>query len=271
VALKRPVVLVIAGSDSGGGAGLQADVKAIHAQGAYAVTVVTAVTAQNTLGVRRWEPVALELVLAQLDAVFEDFEVAAVKTGMLGHAGLVELVASELARREVRPVVVDPVMVSGRGEELLEPEGVEALAESLLPLADVVTPNVPEAERLAGMAVTSAQEMEEAGRRILERGVGHVLVKGGHLASGGEAVDVLVGPDFAHRLTAPRIPSRTTHGTGCTLASALAARLAFGEDVPSAARAAKAFVTEAIRYGLALGAGNGPVDPLYGIPGASEE
>jgi hydroxymethylpyrimidine/phosphomethylpyrimidine kinase len=269
--VKRRIVLIVAGSDSGGGAGIQADLKAVHSQGAHAVTVLTAVTAQNTVGVLRADALPLDLIEAQLDAVLDDFTVDAAKTGMLANSEVVELVAAALRRRSVPHLVVDPVMVSKHGTPLLSNEAVETLAARLLPLAEVATPNLFEAGRLCGFPVRTVEEMERAGRAILDLGPRNVIVKGGHLDADGSAVDVLVTASGVRRLASRRIDTPHTHGTGCAFASVLAARLALGDPVEAAADLAKAFITEAIARSLAIGRGLGPVDPLFSIPGAEED
>lgn len=268
--MKRKVVLVIAGSDSGGGAGIQADLKSVSSQGAHAVTVITAITAQNTISVRRAEPLALDLIQSQFDAIFEDFQIDAVKTGMLANREVVGLVASKLKEQSLDNVVVDPVMISKHGKPLLLDDAVQALQEHLLPLADVVTPNLHEAQRLCGFSIRSLDEMEAAGRSILALGPKAVVVKGGHLEEGPSAIDVLVTHDRVFRLEAERVPTRHTHGTGCAFASTLAARLARGDSVIEAVTKTKTFITDAIRHGLNIGRGLGPVDPLFTIEGATD-
>jgi len=260
----RPIVLAIAGSDSCGGAGVQADLKAIEANGAWAATAIAAVTAQNTRGVRAAAAVDPGLVRAQIDAVFEDLAVATVKTGMLADERGVAAVADALAARRGVPLVCDPVMVSKSGHRLLSPAAVAVLRARLLPLAAVVTPNVAEAEALAGGTIRDVDDAVGAAERLLGDGAGAVVVTGGHLA-GAPGTDVLVTPAGTTLLAAPLLDARHTHGTGCTFASALAARLARGEPLEAGVRAAKAFVTEAIRHGVALGAGVGPTDPLFAL------
>jgi hydroxymethylpyrimidine/phosphomethylpyrimidine kinase len=269
--MKRKIVLVIAGSDSGGGAGIQADLKSVSSQGAHAVTVITAITAQNTISVRRADPLPLDLIESQFDAVFEDFEFDAVKTGMLANSDVVRLVASQLKEHGVRNLVVDPVMISKHGRPLLEDEAVKSVQELLLPLADVVTPNLHEAQRLCGFSIRSLDEMEAAGRSILSLGPKAVVVKGGHREEEPMAIDVLVTRDEVLRLEEERIPTRNTHGTGCTFASALAARLARGDSMIEAVTRTKAFITDAIRHSLSIGRGLGPVDSLFSIEGATDD
>lgn len=252
-----PRVLSIAGSDSGGGAGIQADLKTMLALGVHGMSVVTAVTAQNSTGVHGYWELAPEAVEAQLSAVVDDIGVDAVKTGMLASPTLVEVVARHLADLAA-PIVIDPVCVSKHGDPLLTPAAVDVLIELLLPLATVVTPNLAEVETLTGLVVDDAAGQRKAADALLALGAQWVLVKGGHLA--GDAVDLLTDGEEAIELRAPRLDNAHTHGTGCTLASAIAARLALGDSVPAAVRAAKEYVTGAIRAGFPLGSGIGPVD-----------
>ncbi len=253
--MKR--VLTVAGSDSGGGAGLQADLKTMLALGVHGMSVVAAVTAQNSVGVQgAWE-LPVDAVLAQLDSVLEDLGADAVKTGMLSSAGIVAAVAQRL-RSVSAPLVVDPVGVSKHGDALLREDAVAVLREQLVPLATVVTPNLPEVAQLTGVVVEHEDDLRRGADAVLELGPRWVLVKGGHLP--GDAVDLLTDGSTELLLRGPRLDNRHTHGTGCTLASALASRLALGDDVPTAVRAAKAYVTGAIAGGFALGAGIGPVD-----------
>jgi hydroxymethylpyrimidine/phosphomethylpyrimidine kinase len=252
-----PRVLAIAGSDSGGGAGIQADLKTMLAMGVHGMTVICAVTAQNSVGVQGYWELPAEAVRAQLDSVLGDIGAQAVKTGMLASPVLVGTVCDALAE-VAAPVVVDPVAVSKHGDSLLSAGTVEAVRERLLPLATVVTPNLLEAELLTGMTITDEAQMLAAAAMINAMGPQWVLVKGGHLP--GNPVDVLVDGDRVIRFPSERIESVHTHGTGCTLASAVASRLAIGDDVPSAVKAAKAYVTGAIAAGFPLGAGIGPVD-----------
>ena len=250
-------VLTVAGSDSGGGAGIQADLKTMLACGVHGMSVLAAVTAQNSVGVQGYWELPAEAVRAQLTSVLSDLRVDAVKTGMLASPALVEVVADALAPGPA-PVVVDPVGVSKHGDALLQPGAVEVLRTRLLPLATVVTPNLPEVEQLTGLRVEGERDLRRAADAVLALGPRWVLVKGGHLP--GEAVDLLTDGDAEHLLRAPRLDNRHTHGTGCTLASAIASRLALGDDVPAAVRAAKDYVTGAIAGGFAIGAGIGPVD-----------
>lgn len=258
-----PRVLTIAGSDSGGGAGLQADLKTMLAHGVHGMSVVTAITAQNSVGVQGVWPVPVAGIRAQFRSVVDDIGVDAIKIGMLGQAAVVEVVAGCLSGLEV-PVVLDPVAVSKHGDALIDPDATEALRGLLLPLATVVTPNLPEARLLTGGDDQAG--VAELARRLLALGPEWVLVKGGHLP--GEAADHLLSATAGpFTFTAPRADNRHTHGTGCTLASALASRLARGESVPEAVRGAKDYVTGAILAGFPLGAGIGPTDHLWRLRG----
>jgi len=249
--------LTIAGSDSGGGAGLQADLKTFAAHGIYGLTAVTAVTAQNSEGVSEVAVLAPSLVAAQIDAVVTDFGAAAVKIGMVANTGIINAVAASLVRHQLTNVVLDTVMVAKSGARLLDDEAVTTLLERLLPLAAVVTPNALEAERLVGIRVTNADEQRLAAERIIGLGARAVIVKGGHIE--GDALDVLFDGRTFVELRAPRIESRHTHGTGCTFSAAIAARLALGDDLAHAAHAAKAYVTRAIAQAPGLGHGHGPL------------
>jgi hydroxymethylpyrimidine/phosphomethylpyrimidine kinase len=252
-----PRVLAIAGSDSGGGAGIQADLKTMLALGVHGMTVICAVTAQNSVGVQGYWELPAEAVRAQLGSVLGDIGTQAIKTGMLASPVLVGTVCDALAE-VAAPVVVDPVAVSKHGDSLLSAGTLEAVRDRLLPLATVVTPNLLEAELLTGMTITDEAHMLAAAAKINAMGPQWVLVKGGHLP--GSPVDVLFDGVQVIRFPGERIDSVHTHGTGCTLASAIASRLALGDDVPSAVKAAKAYVTGAIGAGFPLGAGIGPVD-----------
>lgn len=256
------VVVSIAGSDSSAGAGIQADLKTIAANGAYGASVLTAVTAQNTQGVQAAEGIAPTLVRAQIDAIFSDFTVDAVKSGMLGSDAIIATVAEALRERRPPHYVLDPVMVSKSGFPLLPEGSVAALRRELLPLASLVTPNVHEAQALTGLPVTTVDEAEAAGRRILESGAAAVLVKGGHLRAQ-PATDVLVTPGETRVWPGEWIESPHTHGAGCTYASAIATHLALGRSLAGAIVLAKAYVTEAIRAGLAIGRGAGPTDHFF--------
>lgn len=252
-------VLIIAGSDPGAGAGLQQDLKVATLLGTYGLTVVTALTVQNSLGVQAVHPVAPEVVEAQLDAILSDFPVAAVKVGMLANAAIVRVVARRL--REFKPpyLVVDPIMAASSGADLLDPEGVAALQEEIFPLTYLLTPNAPEAARLTGLEVSSPADLEEAARRLRKLGPEWVLAKGGHLPE--EPVDVLTDGVNAYHLPGPRLAAPHSHGSGCALATACAAYLAKGLSLPEAVNQARTLVAQALRWGLPLGGGRGPVNP----------
>jgi hydroxymethylpyrimidine kinase/phosphomethylpyrimidine kinase len=254
-----PRVLIIAGSDSGGGAGIQADLKAVAALGAHGMTAITALTAQNTTGVQDVHAVPLDFVKAQFNSIAEDIGFDAVKTGMLHSAQLVDLVAGLLSGLEA-PVVVDPVMVAKGGDRLLAGDAVEALRAKLLPLAALVTPNLDEAAELLGRPITNPGEMEQAARELVDMGAGAALVKGGHLAD--DPRDVLFDGRQVYEFAAPRIDTPHTHGTGCTLASACAALLAAGWELAPAVERARLLVRRAIAGGLAIGHGHGPVHAM---------
>jgi hydroxymethylpyrimidine/phosphomethylpyrimidine kinase len=255
-----PLALTIAGSDSGGGAGIQADLKTMLALGVHGMSAITSVTAQNSLGVSGVWELPVEAVRRQIRAVLDDIGADAIKTGMLGSAALVEAVVDEL-RSTSAPLVVDPVAVSKHGDPLIGAEALDAVRAALLPLATVVTPNLDEVRRLTGLEVTASAQLPQAAEALLAYGPQWVLVKGGHLA--GDAVDLLTDGSTMVELRAPRFDNRHTHGTGCTLASAIASGLAKGQPVPDAVEGAKAYVTGAIEHGFALGAGIGPVDHAW--------
>jgi hydroxymethylpyrimidine/phosphomethylpyrimidine kinase len=250
-----PKALTIAGSDSGGGAGIQADLKTFSAFRVFGMSVITAVTAQNSLGVQGVENLPPAFVARQLRSVLTDFGADAAKCGMLSTAPIIEAVAATLAEHPIERLVVDPVMVAKSGDPLLRPDARRALIERILPLALVVTPNLPEAETLAGIPVAERADMEEAARRIHRLGPRHVLVKGGHLKE--EAVDLLWDGRAFTAFAAPRLDSANTHGTGCTFSAAIAAGLSRGRPLGDAVRDAKAYVTRAIREGFQAGHGVG--------------
>ena len=259
-----PVAVTIAGSDSGGGAGIQADLKTFGALGVYGASVVTALTAQNSKGVFAIHEVPAAFIAAQMDAVFSDFEIAAVKIGMVGNAASIGIIAGELRRCDARNVVLDTVMASSSGEKLLRPDAIGALRE-LIALASLVTPNLPEAAALVGGSMArSEEEMRAQAQELLALGAGAVLIKGGH-AEGPESADLLVERGACTRLTAPRVGTHNTHGTGCTLASAIAAGLAKGLPLADAVRAAKAYISAAIAEAdrLQVGSGPGPVHHFH--------
>ncbi|MCT9933562.1 bifunctional hydroxymethylpyrimidine kinase/phosphomethylpyrimidine kinase [Planotetraspora sp. A-T 1434] len=255
-----PRVLTIAGSDSGGGAGIQADLKTMLALGVHGMSVIAAVTAQNSLGVQGYWELPPEAVKAQLDSVLGDIGAQAIKTGMLASSVLVETVAEVLSGVSA-PVVVDPVGVSKHGDSLLAPAAVGTVKSRLLPTATVVTPNLWEVEQLTGVKVENEDDLPRAAEAVLALGPEWALIKGGHLP--GEPVDLLTDGSKQYRFHAERLDNRHTHGTGCTLASAIASHLALGEDVPGAVRLAKEYVTGAIAYGFPLGSGIGPVDHAW--------
>ena len=253
--------LTIAGSDSGGGAGIQADLKTFAAHGVFGTSAITAVTAQNTLGVICWQALPADLVTAQIEAVIGDIGADAVKIGMLATAAIVEAVAAAIRALDLPQVVVDPVMIAKGGDRLLDSDAVAALAE-LLPTAHVVTPNVPEAEVLAGISVRSVEDMHRAGERILRLGPRVVLVKGGHL-DGPDSIDVVCTASGTFEIRRPRILTRHTHGTGCTLSSAIAANLALGLADRQAIEAARDYLDGAIRHAPGLGSGHGPLNHFW--------
>jgi len=255
---ETPTALTIAGSDSGGGAGIQADLKTFAAHGVYGTSAVTAVTAQNTLGVSMIEAMSPGVVAAQIDAVAVDIPPRATKIGMLANATIVAAVADAIMRHRFPNVVLDTVMVSKSRARLLDDDAVEALTTLLLPLATIATPNVPELEALTGLAIRERRDLHRGAERLAERGARAVLAKGGHLP--GPAVDVLWWNGRGIELVADRIESTHTHGTGCTLSAAIAARLALGDDLESAVRAAKQYVTRAIAQAPRLGHGHGPLE-----------
>lgn len=257
-----PQVLTIAGSDSGGGAGIQADLKSMSANGTFAMSVITAITAQNTEDVTDVFELPTSIIASQLDAVFDDFEVSAVKTGMLSSTPVVELVAKMLAIQNVTNLVVDPVMVSKSGRALLKPDAIEALKKLLFPLALVVTPNIHEAQQLSGLAIGNLADAKRAAKIIHGFGPKYVLIKGGHLLTE-RATDLLYDGRFFNIYKGEFIETPHTHGTGCTFASAIAAQLARGKSVPDAVQAAKAYLTETIRHSLAIGHGTGPTNHFY--------
>ena len=265
ITMSMPVALTIAGSDSSGGAGIQADLKTFAALGVYGASVITALTAQNTKGVTGIHDVPADFVAAQLDAVFGDLVVMAVKIGMVSRRDIIEAIVKGLDRWKPKYAVVDPVMVATSGDRLLSPDAVDAMRKMLFPRATIITPNLPEAAALldAELAV-SESEIEAQGRRLLAFGCPAVLIKGGH-GEGAESVDFLVTQKSAVRLAAPRVATKNTHGTGCTLSSAVAAGLAKGESLEAAVRAAKSYVSAAIAAAdrLGVGHGHGPVHHFH--------
>lgn len=255
-----PRVLTVAGSDSGGGAGIQADLKTFQELDVFGMSAITALTAQNTVGVHGVSDVPADFVTLQLDVVLRDIGADAVKTGMLSSAAIIGAVVKGLGAHDVRRLVVDPVCASKHGDPLLRPDAVDALREGIAPMAEVITPNLGEVAVLTGVEVHTRADLPKAARAVKELGSRWVLVKGGHLADDDEAVDLLFDGSREIYITGPRIASADTHGTGCTLASAIAAYRARGLGVEAAVRAAKDYVSGAIRAGLRLGQGIGPVD-----------
>jgi hydroxymethylpyrimidine/phosphomethylpyrimidine kinase len=260
----RPIVLSIAGSDPASGAGIQADLKAIEASGGYAATAITAITVQNTTGVRRSRALEADLVRDQLEALFEDLDIAAVKSGMLGSAPTVAIVAEVLRAHGPLPYVLDPVVASSNGFALLDDPAIETLKRRLIPRATLLTPNVEDVRALSGLEIRDVAEAERAGRRLLDLGCGAVLVKGGHLQEP-QATDVLVEAGGTRIFAAPRIETPHTHGTGCVYSAALATWLGRGLAVADAVPRAKEFLTRSLSCGLALGRGHGPTDPLFAL------
>lgn len=259
-------VLTVAGSDSGGGAGIQADIKAMSANGVYAMSVITSITAQNTKGVNTVFDLPVRIIEAQMDAIFEDFDVAAVKTGMLSTAEIVDSVSRKLKQHHANlNLVVDPVMVAKSGHPLLQQDAVDHLKTLLLPIALLVTPNVHEAETLSGMPVKSLADARQAAKIIHKLGPRYVLIKGGHLLTE-KGTDLLYDGRFFNLYKGEFLQTTHTHGTGCTYASAITAQLARGKSMADAIQAAKTYITEAIRHHLAIGHGKGPTNHFYFLP-----
>lgn len=261
--MRKPIykALTIAGSDSGAGAGIQADLKTFAAFGVYGTSVITAITAQNTVGVTKILELPADLVAAQLDAVVEDIGAQALKTGMLANLAIIEIVAEKIREHRLHNLVVDPVMVAKGGDLLLRPEAIEALRSRLIPLAVIVTPNLPEAEQLTGIRCTCLREIKESARRIIAMGARSVVIKGGHRK--GPATDIFYDGKKFRELTAPRLRTPNTHGTGCTFSAAIAAGLAKGEKLENAVVHAKRYITQAIRKGFPIGSGHSPVHHFY--------
>ena len=260
-----PIAVTLAGSDSGGGAGIQADLKTFSALGVYGASVITALTAQNTKGVTAIHDVPAEFVATQIDAVFSDLEVSAVKIGMVSQCGVIETIAAGLERWRQSQVVLDPVMIATSGDKLLAPDAIDVLKRLLMPRALVVTPNLPEAAALLDAPIADTETaMRIQGERLLVLGARAVLIKGGH-AAGAESVDLLIEPAAFTRLAADRVATANTHGTGCTLSSAIAAGLAKGLSLAEAVRAAKVYVTAALGAAnrIKIGSGHGPVHHFH--------
>ena len=257
--MSTPVALTIAGSDSGAGAGIQADLKSFAANGVYGLSVITAITAQNTVGVRAVQEVEPDMIRAQLEAVSEDFPIGAVKTGMLSSAKIIEVVVEGIRTHRLPHLVVDPVMVAKSGDRLLREDAVEALRRYLLPLAEVVTPNLPEAQTLAGLPVVTLSDRVATARAILALGARSVVIKGGH-GDEDPVLDLLVDADGVREFRAPRVRGTSTHGTGCTFSAAIAAGLARGLIVAAAIDEARTYLTAALTQAPGLGHGHGPLN-----------
>ncbi|MBP2625831.1 MAG: phosphomethylpyrimidine kinase [Firmicutes bacterium] len=256
-------VLTIAGSDSSGGAGIQADLKSFSANGVFGMSVITAVTAQNTQGVFAVQDIDVDVIEKQIAAIFDDITVDGVKIGMVSRSETIRVVAAGLTKYNATNIVVDPVMISKSGYYLLKPDAVEAMISCLLPLATIVTPNIPEAEEIAGIGITSLEDMEAAARIIHSIGPKYVLLKGGHREE--DATDILFDGDNFQYLTSPRIATKNTHGTGCTLSAAIAANLARGYNAYEAVACGKEYITTAIEHSFPIGKGVGPVHHFYNL------
>lgn len=257
-------VLTIAGSDSGGGAGIQADLKAMTSFGVYGTAVITAVTAQNTLGVQGVKVLEQNVVARQLDSVLTDLNISAAKTGMLANREVIEVVSEKIIEYELDNLVVDPVMVATSGDVLLEEDAIEILVDKLIPLAKVITPNLREAKLLADYELDAEIDLKELAVELYDLGAEAVLVKGGH-GNKKEALDLLYDGDEYMELTAPKVQTNNTHGTGCTLSSAIASNLALGKDLEEAVKISKEYITKAIKEGVEVGEGNNPVNHLVAV------
>ncbi len=265
----RGRVLVIAGSDSGGGAGVQADIKTITALGGYALTAITALTAQDTLGVHAVHAIPADFIRHQIRLAFADIGVDVIKTGMLADAATIEAIAAELEVARTRaPLVLDPVMTAKGGASLLAQQAVSMLKQRLIPMATVLTPNIPEAEALTGLVIADEAGMHRAAQMLLSLGAPAILLKGGHL-HGPDVIDLLVGETETHRYSDPRLPDRHTHGTGCTLASAVATGLSQGLSLPVAVQRARAYVRQAIEHAPGFGQGHGPLNHAVTVDAAA--
>ncbi len=262
---RPPTALTIAGSDSGGGAGIQADIKTFAALGCYGTSVITTVTAQNTMGVTHVTDLSVDSVASQIDAIAKDIYPNAVKTGMLSSVDIVETVVSKIKHHDMCPVVVDPVMVAASGARLITQDAVKAIYNNLIPIADVVTPNAYEANVLTGVDIRTHKDVLTACKIILEKGAKCVIIKGGHLKFNPiVSVDILMDQQGFEEFSTPRIDTKSTHGTGCTFASAICAGLAFDMNIRDATKIAKQYVTESIQHAPSIGSGNGPLSHLYG-------
>lgn len=265
---NTPIVLTIAGSDSGGGAGIQADIKAMSATGSYACSVITAITSQNTLGVSAIFPIPRDHVESQLDAVFTDLNIVAVKVGMLADSTIIQVVASKIRKYQPKFLVVDPVMVATSGDLLLEHSAISTLKKELIPLADIITPNLPEGAALTGSPTPETeQEMSAMVDELRALGAKAVLLKGGHLEKNENSNDLLILNETTTLISAKRFPTKNTHGTGCTLSSAIASYLAQGHDLIDAVKLAKTYITQAITHAdkLEVGKGHGPVHHFFAL------
>ena len=260
------VVCTIAGSDSGGGAGIQADLKAISANGGFGTSVITAITAQNTKEVVEAQQISIRLIKSQFDAIFSDFNISAIKTGMLANVSVINIVAELIKRYKCNNYVLDPVMISKSGYNLLEKEAIDALQNELFPLATLITPNIYEAQVLSNMEIVTLKDVEIAGNILLEKGVSAVLIKGGHLLSE-KATDTIIMPNYTEYFPGKWIETKNTHGTGCTYSAAIATHLAKGMTLIDAVATSKEYISEAISNGLELGNGSGPTDHFFYLRG----
>lgn len=266
ISSSTPIVLTIAGSDSGGGAGIQADIKAMSATGSFACSVITAITSQNTQGVSAIFPIPLDHVASQLDAVFSDLNVVAVKVGMLADSNIIKVVADKINQYQPKYLVIDPVMVATSGDLLLEQSAISTLKEALIPLADIITPNLPEGAALTGKPVPESEaDMQDMVEELRALGAKAVLLKGGHLEQDENSNDLLILPSSTALISAKRFPTKNTHGTGCTLSSAIASYLAHGNELTQSVELGKRYISEAIAHAdqLNVGQGHGPVNHFY--------
>ncbi|MFM2600772.1 bifunctional hydroxymethylpyrimidine kinase/phosphomethylpyrimidine kinase [Vibrio fortis] len=266
ISSSTPIVLTIAGSDSGGGAGIQADIKAMSATGSFACSVITAITSQNTQGVSAIFPIPLDHVASQLDAVFSDLNVVAVKVGMLADSNIIKVVADKIKQYQPKHLVIDPVMVATSGDLLLEQSAISTLKEALIPLADIITPNLPEGAALTGKPVPESEaDMQDMVEELRALGAKAVLLKGGHLEQDENSNDLLILPTSTALISAKRFPTKNTHGTGCTLSSSIASYLAQGNELTQSVELGKRYISEAIAHAdqLNVGQGHGPVNHFY--------
>ncbi|KDN27443.1 hydroxymethylpyrimidine kinase [Vibrio fortis] len=266
ISSSTPIVLTIAGSDSGGGAGIQADIKAMSATGSFACSVITAITSQNTQGVSAIFPIPLDHVASQLDAVFSDLNVVAVKVGMLADSNIIKVVADKIKQYQPKHLVIDPVMVATSGDLLLEQSAISTLKEALIPLADIITPNLPEGAALTGKPVPASEaDMQDMVEELRALGAKAVLLKGGHLEQDENSNDLLILPASTALISAKRFPTKNTHGTGCTLSSSIASYLAQGNELTQSVELGKRYISEAIAHAdqLNVGQGHGPVNHFY--------